>query len=238
MRSLCDRVSGGAGVIALIGLLVGGPVIAEPQTDAVGRISYGTTDPAPGTAICSGVLVAPDLVLTAAHCVGADPSQIRFAAGLSEGQARAWAQGSAVLSLPLNPRQRASTDAIAALAYDLAVVRLATPLTDVMPLSLTSFDPTAEMLLQGYRRDRPDRVHLDASCLGTEIIEGVLALSCPVVSGLSGAPLLIRMEHSPEWRVVAVVVAQARGDGVPRSFAAVPGPDLLARLAEATAGHY
>ena len=53
--------------------------LAEDIPSAIGRISYGDAME-PGAAICTGVLVAPDLVLTAGHCVrgsSADPGRIR-----------------------------------------------------------------------------------------------------------------------------------------------------------------
>ena len=49
-------------------LIFGCTAFAEEAPSAVGRISYGDS-PTPEAAICSGVLVAPDLVLTAGHCV-------------------------------------------------------------------------------------------------------------------------------------------------------------------------
>ncbi len=73
----------------LLILVMPGGGAAQPVDipPAVGRISYGDTL-VPGAAICTGVLVAADLVLTAAHCVrGAadDPSSIRFEAGWRNG---------------------------------------------------------------------------------------------------------------------------------------------------------
>ncbi len=73
----------------LLILVMPGGGAAQPVDipPAVGRISYGDTL-VPGAAICTGVLVAADLVLTAGHCVrGAadDPSSIRFEAGWRNG---------------------------------------------------------------------------------------------------------------------------------------------------------
>ena len=75
-------------------ILCAGQLAAEMAPLAIGRISYGDTIE-PGAAICTGALVAPDLVLTARHCLEslqASPARVRFAAGLADGQSAALGQ--------------------------------------------------------------------------------------------------------------------------------------------------
>ena len=86
----------GAGLCNLVAAaLVATAVSAEDLPAALGRITYGRI-PKPGAAICSGVLVAPDLVLTAGHCVRtalSDPGILRFEMDWRTGRPAALAQG-------------------------------------------------------------------------------------------------------------------------------------------------
>ena len=59
--------------------------------EAVGRLDID------GKGFCTGALIAPDLVLTAAHCMfdrdtglAVDPSRLQFLAGLRNGRALAY----------------------------------------------------------------------------------------------------------------------------------------------------
>ncbi|MGL4281322.1 MAG: trypsin-like serine peptidase, partial [Albidovulum sp.] len=94
---------------------------AEEIPAAIGRISYGTS-PEPGAAICTGVLVAPDLVLTAGHCVrGAieTPETIRFEAGWSAGGPTGQRQAAAVIL-----SGQAEAKGLAGLTEDVALIVL------------------------------------------------------------------------------------------------------------------
>jgi protease YdgD len=218
-------VRGRAGLLVL--LLAAGAAGAEGTGDvpaAIGRISYGPMV-LPGAAICTGTLVAPDLVLTAGHCLGAgDPGAVRFAVGLDATGARALRRGREVLRAagPVLP-------GAAGLAGDVALLRLDRPvpaaaaaplaMADVVPQTPPGLATTA-----GYRRDAPDAAPDPWLCAIRLREAGILGLGCPAVSGNSGAPLLQR-EEGGDWRVVAVMVAAVPegAGGRVRSVAAVPG---------------
>lgn len=191
---------------------------------AVGQITYGRNPP--GAAICTGTLVAPDLVLTAGHCVSGsaetpmDPADIRFAAGWSDGQATAISAGREVIRSGLT-----------GMPGDTALLRLATP---VAPGAAVPMRMAEEAGLEGrfttvaYRRDAPERPVVDSGCTLIEAAAPLLGLGCTVVSGNSGAPLLVW--RGGAWQVVAVMVAQSRAPGAIRAIAVIPDPGLRADI--------
>lgn len=199
-------------------LFCGNAALAEDIPLAVGRISYGDAPP-PGAAICSGVLVAPDLVLTAAHCVRAaadDPASIRFDAGWRGGRPAVRGRGAKVV-LP------GSED----LAEDVALIVLETPVAPEMALPLAA--PSGALFeMQGFRRDAPGHPARPQACRALVVLPGLLGLDCAAVSGNSGAPLLQQAEGG--WQVVAIMVA-ASSKGPVRSWAVLPPDWVQQRLA-------
>lgn len=205
----------------VVALLTAYPSMADPPgadwpvaLPAIGRITYGETA-RPGGAICSATLVAPDLILTAGHCVrDADPQAVKFSAGYSHGRGVAEARGLSVI----RPAGRMG------LAADVALVRLdrAIPGNVVVPLPLALRQTTALRMI-AYRRDAPEQ-RGDQDCRVVVQYATSLGLRCPAVSGNSGAPLLQRTEDG--WQVVAVMVAQDRQNRIVRSYAVLPSDDL------------
>jgi protease YdgD len=214
----------GGGVVALA-IAAGQPGRAEDIPAAVGRISYSDTL-LPDAAICSGFLVAPDLVLTAAHCVrsAADtPETIRFDAGFSSTGPAARRRGASVI---LGGAVQAP--GLSGLWSDVALVVLDAPLppADFPPLPLAA-PSAAVMSLIGFDRTAPDLpIHHD-DCRSLRAPLGLVALECRVVSGNSGAPVLER--DGTGWRAVAVMVASAEGGPI-RSWAVVPPPTLRLQI--------
>jgi hypothetical protein len=205
-----------AGLAALV-WLGAVPARAEDSPAGIGRISYEAS-PVPGAAICTGVLVAPDLVLTAAHCVRSaveSPETLRFDAGWSGGDPSGRRLGAAVILA-----DDSDSAGLAALQEDMALVVLdrAFPSDAFPPISLT--DPeSGPFTLIAFDRSAPNQPRSAVLCRPLAKPPGLVALDCPVVSGNSGAPILQR--DGEGWRVVAVMVATSRGGPV-RSWAAVP----------------
>ncbi|WP_050527110.1 trypsin-like serine peptidase [Pseudorhodobacter aquimaris] len=203
-----------------------GSVVAQEAPLGIGRISYGDRMQS-GGAICTGALVTPDLVLTARHCIEGSqrtPGVVRFAAGYAAGHSVVTRRGAEVIL--------SSATVTANRANDVALLRLASPVAPsrVVPLSLNSPDTAAlpaAFNLISYRRDAPEQPERQDDCALLTTAPGILALSCRVVSGNSGAPVLAW--DGKDWQIHAVMVASSRGGQV-HSLAALVPPDLRARI--------
>lgn len=198
--------------------------------EAVGRLDTGVS-------FCTATLIASDLVLTAAHCLF-DPDGVRvpdadlvFSAGLRHGRAEAIRQ---VLSSEIPAGYARPLDApdMESIAQDVAILRLDRPVSEatVRPIGL---GPRAAMLspvtLVSYGEEREAFPSIEEDCRILSSTDSVQVLSCHVVSGSSGAPVLRMGANGPE--IVAVVSGRsemADGDVTVAVVAEPVVPDLLA----------
>ncbi len=183
------------------------PEAEQAAWNAVGRVNIAGYK---NRRMCTGTLIAPTRVLTAAHCVlgprdrPAPPGEIVFVAGWRAGQAAADARGAALAVHP------GFTEGLAAgeirVFHDLALITLDAPLAGVAPIPLGPLPPGAgPVSILGYRNDRPHIATRAAPCRVTQRAADAFVIDCPVVEGTSGAPVLA--DTGKGWRVVGVVSA-------------------------------
>ncbi|SHG79334.1 V8-like Glu-specific endopeptidase [Cognatiyoonia sediminum] len=224
--------------IALICLFVGPSVVSAQQVTrltptqqapwaAVGQLVKGRI----GTqSVCTATLVAPDVILTAAHCVNGakneTPSGLRqytFAAGWNKGEAFATRSISEIIV----PRSYVpgGEDRLRNLNSDWALVRLSDPITNIEPVPIVPLPgPWETVYFLTYSNAEPDTPYLTSGCAHRTLEEGPLQIACPVSSGNSGAAVFVGQPDNPQ--IVAVIAAKAQNN----AFAVVPGEELLSRI--------
>ncbi len=176
--------------------------------EAVGRLDTGI-------GFCSATLIAPDLVLSAAHCVYGrngdllSPKSITFRAGLRHGDASA-TRGVARLVAHPGFVPNGAFD-IGNISHDLALLELDAPIPshDIDPFALhgEAVQP-GPVSVVSYGRGRAEVQSRQRECQLLERQRNVLLLDCDVTFGSSGAPVFSHLNG--RGRILSVVSGMAR----------------------------
>ena len=208
----------------LIALTSAAPVSASGLMAAAGRINIG---PMGG---CSAALIEADLVLTAAHCViktdGKQqiPEDVEFQTGAYPGRPVERRATTEIVVHPLY--QPARSKSARKISYDLALIRLAQPISTVTPFPLGVAPKDGErILIASWRTPREHRAR-ERFCNILTARDPLLTVGCEVNGGESGSPLMRITDTGPE----IVAVMSARGENGAQKFG-------LAAFAKARVGH-
>lgn len=200
-----------------IGLLLAGAGAPRAAADwpAVGRLEVaGRAD------FCTGTAIAPDLVVTAAHCLFrrgggvALPGEVSFRPGL-DGADAGLRRARRILLHPDYLRLPRGPDRFAA---DLALVGLDAPVEATFTMGFAP-RPGDAVTLVFYRNDHAEAVVEQRGCPVLRLSGTMLLIACEVGGGASGGAVLIRDANGEA--AVATIVARSSVDGAELSHAVV-----------------
>lgn len=171
---------------------------------------------------CTATLIAPDLVLSAAHCTfdgtgnPLKPQDLIFRAGFRDGRVEA-ERKVVQIARPEAYRYKGG-DAVARIANDIVLLRLH---TSVASHIISPFVVEQEPLVRGevsvvsYGRGRDSLPSLQNTCSVLNSFQGVMVMDCNTTFGSSGAPVFRR--DGRQIRIASIVSGSVEIEGVRRT---------------------
>ncbi len=186
--------------------------------EAVGRVDIGSDG------FCTGVLLRSDIVLTAGHCLfdpdtgkRNDPTGIIFKAGMRDGKSVAVRKVARGVVHPLY--QYKGDDGLQQIRHDVALLQLDHPIPAAVaaPYLVQSFDGLGrEVAVVSYAIGRENALSQQRHCGVLGRRDGLIAFSCDVTFGSSGAPVFDMSGNRA--RIVSIISSGGFYDGQKVSF--------------------
>jgi V8-like Glu-specific endopeptidase len=187
-----------------------------PAWTAVGPLNVA------GNRSCTATLISPTEAITAAHCLfhpithhRADPADIKFVLGQRRDTYAAIRGVARTAVLPdyvyIGPHV-----GLEQVGSDMALLELDQPVPPEVasPLKVVEWPlPGAKgagVSVMGYGRDRPYMATMRSGCLVTETQSAIGQIDCPLLPGLSGAPVLLDSGRSQQLLAVVSSIVGTR----------------------------